>query len=109
MCGLGYHGFTSSALANWASGPRKGADLLELISPQPPRCTAWQDLAKRCCDLFRVEDLLTKDPRIIHSRKERTELEGLTWNKNRLLAYSPGPMGCYKKIIEMPLSLSSTR
>ena len=34
MCGLGYHGFTSSA--NCASGPRKGADPLVLSSPQTP-------------------------------------------------------------------------
>lgn len=59
MCGLGYHGFTSSAPANCASGPRKGADPLELISPQPPRCIARQDLAKRCCD--RSDSVLLKD------------------------------------------------
>ena len=99
MCGLGYHGFTSSAPVNCVPERRKGADPLELTSPQPPRCIARQDRAKRCCDLFGVEDLLTKDPRIIHSWKERTELEGLTWSKNRLLACSPGPMLCYEKII----------
>ena len=90
MCGLGYHGFTSSAPENCAPGPRKGADPLVLISPQPSSVLPSRT-EQMLHDLFRVEGLLTENPRTRHSQEERTKLDGLTWRKNSPLACFLGP------------------
>ena len=96
MCGLGYHGLTSSAPENCAPGPRKGADPLVLISPQPSSVLPSRT-EQMLHDLFRVEGLLTENPRNRHSQEERTKLDGLTWRKNSPLACFLGPWYTIKK------------
>lgn len=48
-------------------------------------------------DLFRVEGLLTENPRTRHSQEGRTKLDGLTWRKNSPLACFLGPWYAIKK------------